>query len=104
MTTNEQKRLMHSIFMTMMTGGQLSNQQMMAKILKGVYVLLGSQEGLSTDECDNCLLYFFQDYSKGCSRPLPDSYIKTNMIPIVKNFGSADIAWGASLITAAKMK
>ena len=104
MTTNEQKRLMHGIFMTMMTGGQLSNQQTMATILKGVYDLLGSQEGLSPNECENCLLYFFQDYSKGWSSPLSDSFIRTNMIPIVKNFGSSDIAWGAALITAAKMK
>lgn len=103
MTTQQQKKLMYNIFGAMMTGGHFDNQQQMAKELKAIHYLLKEQEGLSEQECDNCLLYFFQEYGKGCSQPLTDSLIKENMIPIIKNFGSMDVAWGLSLITAAKI-
>lgn len=102
MTEQQQKKLMHAVFMMMMTGGQLQNQIQMTKTLKGLHFILGQQEGLSPQECDDCLLYFFKEYAMGCSAPLSDSYIKTNMITTVKNFASMDIARAASLLITAK--
>ena len=103
MTQQQQKHLMYNVFGGMMMGGHFQNQQKMASILKAIHFLLGTQEHLSPQECDNCLLYFFQEYAKGCSQPISDSYIKTNMIPVVKNYPNMDIAWGMSILTAAKM-
>lgn len=102
LSTEQQKRLMFNIFGGMMTGGHFTNQQQMVRELKAVHYLLGSQEKLTPTECDNCLLYFFREYAKGCSQPLSDDYIRRNLIPTVKNFRSMDLMWGASLILAAK--
>jgi hypothetical protein len=94
---------MYNVFGGMMMGGHFQNQQKMASILKAIHYLLGTQEHLSPQECDNCLLYFFQEYAKGCSQPISDSYIKTTMIPVVKNYPNMDIECGMSILTAAKM-
>ena len=103
MTQQQQQSLMYKIFGGMMMGGHFQNQQKMVSILKAIHHLLETQEHLSSQECDNCLLYFFREYAKGCSQPISDSYIRTNMIPIVKNYPSMDIAWGASILMAAKI-
>ena len=92
---------MFNVFGGMMVGGHFQNQEKMASILKAIHYLLGTQENLTVQECDNCLLYFFQEYAKGCSQPLSDSFIKTNIIPIVKNFPYMDLAWGKSILMAA---
>lgn len=94
---------MYNIFMTMMTGGHFSNEQKMVSELNGVYHLLGSQEHLTSIECDTCLLYFFREYSKGCSRPLTDDYIKRNLIPVVKNYPDFDLIGAISLMAVAKL-
>ena len=95
--------MMQSIFGAMMVGGHLRNQSQMAKELKAIHYLLKTQEHLSEQECDDCLFYFFKEYIQGCSQPISDSYIKTNMIPIIKNFNSMDLLAGLSLLEAAKI-
>lgn len=102
MTQQEQKLLMDNVFSSMMAGGYFRDQKKMASILKAIYYLLGTQENLSSQECDNCLLYFFQKYADGCSQPITDSYIRTNMIPIVKNFPTMNIL-GESILLSAKI-
>jgi hypothetical protein len=102
MTQQEQKRLMTNVFGAMMVGGHYKDQRKMTSILKAIHHLLGTQEHLSAQECDDCLLYFFQEYAKGCSESITDSYIKANMIPIVKAYPSMDMTWGLSLLMSAK--
>lgn len=99
----EQKKIMRSIFGVMMTGGHFKNQLQMAKELKAIYFLLETQEHLSDFERDNCLYYFFREYARGCNQLISDSYIRNNMIPVIKNFESMDLTAGASLLFAAKM-
>lgn len=103
MNEAQQKKVMRSIFGAMMVGGHFENQLQMAKELKAIYYLLETQEHLTEQERDNCLFYFFKEYAQGCSQPISDSYIRNNMIPIVKNFDSMDLVGGASLLYAAKM-
>lgn len=103
MTTIEQQALMHKLFELMMASGHLNNQDQMAKELKAIYSLLATRYSLSISECDNCLLYFFRDYSLGCSSPLSDSFIRTNMIPTVKNYPAMDIDAGKELLLSASM-
>ena len=102
MSLQEQKRLMNNVFGSMMMGGHFSDQRNMISILKAIHHLLGTQENLSTIECDNCLLYFFQEYAKGCSQPITDSYISTNMIPTVKSFPAMNLLLGSSILLTAK--
>lgn len=102
MTIQEQKRLMYNVFGGMMMGGHFKNQQKMISILKAIHYLLNTQEKLTLPECDNCLFYFFEEYAKGCSQPIPDSYIRNNMIPIVKSFPQMDLQWGMSILLSAK--
>jgi hypothetical protein len=102
MTQQEQKRLMNNVFGGMMMGGHFRDQRKMIGILKAIHYLLETQENLSVQECDNCLLYFFQEYAKGCREPISDAYIKSNMIPLVKNFPSMNLQWGLSILISAK--
>jgi hypothetical protein len=104
MTQQQQKTLMYDIFGGMMMGGYFHNQHKMVSVLKAIYHLLGTQEKLTPQECDNCLLYFFQEYAKGCNQPISDSYIRSNMIPIVKEYQNMDLALGVSILMAAKIK
>lgn len=103
MTTSEQQALMHKLFELMMASGHLNNQDQMAKELKAIHSLLSTRYSLSISECDNCLLYFFRDYSLGCSSPLSDSFIRTNMIPTIKNYPAMDIDAGKELLLSASM-
>ena len=93
---------MHAVFMYMMTKGMLRNQSQMASALKSVVTILETQGEITSVEKDDCLLYFFQDYSKGCSSPLSDSYIRNSMIPVVYQHGRLDLALGSSIILVAK--
>lgn len=101
MNETQQKKIMSSIFGIMMVSGHLNDQFKMAKELKAIHYLLKVQENLSEQESDNCLYYFFK-YAQGCKQPISDSYIRNNMIPIIKNFDSMDLTAGASLLLAAK--
>ena len=102
MNETQQKKIMSSIFGIMMVKGHLRNQTQMAKELKAIHYLLKKQENLSDQESDNCLDYFFKEYAQGCTQPISASYIRNNMIPIIKNFDSMDLTAGASLLLAAK--
>lgn len=103
MTKQQQQRLMYNVFGSMMVRGYFKDQQKMVAVLKAIHYLLGSMEGLSVQECDDCLLYFFQEYAKGCrGQSITDSYIKMNMIPVVKDFPYVDMEWGMSILIAAK--
>ena len=103
MTTSEQQALMHKLFELMMASGHLNNQDQMAKELKAIHSLLSTRYSLSISECDSCLLYFFRDYSLGCSSSLSDSFIRTNMIPTIKNYPAMDIDAGKELLLSASM-
>lgn len=102
MTQLEQQKLMYNIFGIMMTQGHFDDEQQMIKELKAVHYLLGQQEHLTPADRDNCLLYFFREYGKGCTQPLSDTYIRQNLIPAVKHNRDMDLSWGLSLIIAAK--
>lgn len=102
MNTEQQKKLMMNIFGSMMMGGHFKNQHQMTSELKAIYYLLMEREGLSPQECDDCLLYFFREYSKGCTPAISDTDIKEILVPTIKNYGRMDIISGASLIIAAK--
>ncbi len=102
MNETQQKKIMSSIFGIMMVSGHLNDQFKMAKELKAIHYLLKVQENLSEQESDNCLYYFFKEYAQGCKQPISDSYIRNNMIPIIKNFDSMDLTAGASLLLATK--
>ena len=103
MDETQQKRIMLSIFGAMMFGGHFRNESRMLRELKAIHYLLRVQEHLSDQESDNCLFYFYKEYSKGCRQPISDSYIRKILITIVKNFESMDLIAGASLLLAAKM-
>ena len=83
MNETQQKKIMSSIFGIMMVSGHLNDQFKMAKELKAIH-------------------YLFKEYAQGCKQPISDSYIRNNMIPIIKNFDSMDLTAGASLLLAAK--
>lgn len=102
MTELQQKCLMQNIFGMMLVNGDLNNQHRMTSLLKAIYTLLGTQENLTSQEQDNCLLYFFREYAQGCNHPIDDLYIRANMIPIVKRYPNMDLARGLSLLLAAK--
>lgn len=102
MDSSKQKRFMHAVFMYMMTKGMLSNQMQMVTALKSVVSILETQGEITSREKDECLLYFFQEYSQGCSSPLSDSYIKSSMIPVVYQHGKIDLALGSSIVIVAK--
>ena len=102
MNTQQQKRLMLNIFGSMMMGGHFRNPYKMTGILKGIYLLLSKSANLTTQECDNCLLYFFQEYAKGCSNPISDYDIRTIMIPSVKNYTEPDHLTALSLFMTAQ--
>ena len=102
MDSRKQQKFMHAVFWHMMTNGMLRNQLQMASALKSVVSILEIQREITSTEKDDCLLFFFQEYSKGCSSPLSDSYIKNSMIPIVYQHGRIDMALGSSIILIAK--
>ena len=100
MSASEQKKVMYGVFMFMMNNGYFVNQKMMATALKSVIHILGNAHGLSKTEQDNCLVYFFEEYAKGCSQPMPESYIRSSLIPIVHNWGTIDITVGTDILDA----
>ena len=102
MTESQQKCLMQNIFGMMLANGDFNNQHRMAELLKAIYTLLGTQENLSCQERDNCLLYFFRKYTHGCNFLIDDAYIRANMIPVVKNYPNMDLTKGLSLLLAVK--
>lgn len=102
MNKEQQRKLMLNIFYSMMMGGHFKNQHQMTSELKAIYYLLMEREGLSPQECDDCLLYFFREYSKGCTPAISDTDIKEILVPTIKNYGRMDIISGASLIITAK--
>ena len=103
MTTSEKKKILYGIFGIMVSKGIMNNQHDMTSRLKGVLKSLKTIHGLTDQECDECLLYFFREYAQGCSVPIDDVMIKTQFVPIVKNYphlSKDDILWGASMIVA----
>ena len=102
MDERKQKKLMGAVFMYMMSKGMFRDQLKMSTALKSVIHVLETSGDISSSEKDNCLLYFFQEYSQGCASPIPDSYIKSSMIPIVYQYGQIDLPLGLSIVTIAK--
>lgn len=96
---------MYGIFGIMVSKGIMRDQHDMTSKLKGICKCLQTDHGLTSQECDECLLYFFREYAKGCSVPITDVMIKNQLIPTVNNYPSVskdDILWGASMIIACK--
>ena len=100
MSTSEQKKVMYGVFMFMMSNGYFDNQQLMATALKSVIHILGNAHGLTKTEQDNCLVYFFEHYAQGCSQPMPESYIRSSLIPVVNNWNTINITVGADILDA----
>lgn len=88
--------------MYMMVNGMFKNQIQMMTALKSVVFVPETMSDISTSEKDSCLLYFFQEYSQGCSSPLSESYIRSSMIPMVYQHGKVDLASGSSIVIVAK--
>ena len=84
--------------MFMMCNGFFDNQQKMATALKSIIHILGNAHGLTTTELDNCLVYFFEDYAQGCSQPMPESYIRSSLIPVVNNWKTINITMGTDIL------
>ena len=89
---------MYGVFMFMMSNGYFKDQNVMATALKSVIHILGKAHGLSKAEQDNCLVYFFEHYAQGCSQPMPESYIRSSLIPVVNNWNTVDITLGTDIL------
>ena len=102
MTTKEKQDLMYNLFGIMLTKGIMQDQHNMTSKLKSICKALTTLHNLTDQECDECLLYFFREYAKGCRGQISDSIIQTQFIPTVKNYPSTydDFLWAASMITA----
>ena len=91
---------MYGVFMFMMNNGYFDNQQLMATALKSVIHILGNTHGLTKTEQDNCLVYFFEHYAQGCSQPMPESYIRSSLIPVVNNWKTINLTVGTDILDA----
>ena len=107
MTTSEKQNLMYSLFGIMVSKGIMRDQQDMTSKLKGICKALTIAHGLTEKESEECLLYFFREYAKGCSVPITDTMIKSQFIPTVRNYpfmSKDDFLWGESMIIACQSK
>lgn len=98
MDIQSQKKLMHACFMYMMANRILSSEQTMLTALKSITYILGNTHHLTQVEQDNCLIYFFNDYSQGCSSPISESYMRNTLIPAIKTHGIVDIPLAGTII------
>lgn len=96
------KRIMHNCFMYMMQNGFLKNQSTLMNCLKSIITVLGSKYNLTESERNECLVYFLEDYSKGCSSPIPESYMRGTLIPAINQMGRTDIPLGVSIVMIAE--
>lgn len=101
MDTQSQKRIMHACFMYMMANEMLSSDNTLFRALKSIIYILENTHHLSQLEQDNCLIYFFNDYSLGCSSPMPEPYVRSTIIPAIRNYDIIDISLGELILAIA---
>jgi hypothetical protein len=103
MDESRQKKFMLGVFEYMRSSGIFNNQMKMASGLRSTMYILQVKENLTKKELDNCLVYFFKDYSLGCSAPLSESEIRNNLIPNVYKYGKLDFALGGTICQMADL-
>ena len=91
------KGLTHNCFMYMMAQGMLKNQNDTIKGLASFIYLFTAAESLTFQEMKDCVVYFFEDYSKGIGHPLPESYVKETIAPAVLTIRNFDVPLGGSI-------
>ncbi len=96
------KRMMHACFMYLMTNGTLHNERKTFNALKSILELMTTGENLSDVEYENCIVYFYDDYSKGCESPIPELYVRQILVPAIKKYGQLDLVLGATLLYIAR--
>lgn len=97
-------RLMNGLFMLFMANGVFRDQQ---KTLDGLHSVVAYMErtySLTKSEKDEVLYLFWKEYSKGCSSPMPESYIRESLIPMVYQRGFANISLGGEFVAVIKNK
>lgn len=95
------KKVMHTCLCQTAMFKKISEDELLS-ILKGVIVILTRQDGLNIEEQSRCLMFFWQDYNRGCSDRMSDSYIEETLIPAVLNYPKADLIWGITVVHTTK--
>ena len=95
------KGLTQNCFMYMMAKGMLNNQNDTIKGLASFIYILTANEGCSRKEMEDCVVYFFEEYSKGLNNPLPEFYVRSTIAPAVLKINNFDVPLGASIYAIA---
>lgn len=95
------KGLTYNCFMYMMAKGMLKNQNDTIKGLASFIYILTANEGCSRKEMEDCVVYFFEEYSKGLNNPLPESYVRSTIAPAVLTIRNFDVPLGGSIYAIA---
>ena len=95
------KGLTYNCFMYMMAKGMLNNQNDTIKGLASFIYILKVNEGCSRKEMEDCVVYFFEEYSRGLSSPLLESYVRSTIVPAVLTVRNFDVPLGGSIYAIA---
>ena len=95
------KGLTYNCFMYMMAKGMLNNQNDTIKGLASFIYILTANEGCSRKEMEDCVVYFFEEYSKGLNNSLPESYVRSTIAPAVLTIRNFDVPLGGSIYAIA---
>ena len=101
METKRLEGLTYNCFMYMMAKGVLNNQTDTIKGLASFIYTLTANEGCSRKEMEDCVVYFFEEYSQGLNNPLPESYVRSTIAPAVLTIRNYDVSLGASIYAIA---
>jgi hypothetical protein len=96
------KNLMHACFMYLLSDGSLSSEKKTFNALRSILEAMVIHDNLSEDDYEECIVYFYEDYSKGCNSPIPETYVRETLVPAIKNYGHPDLLLGASILFIAK--
>ncbi len=97
MDTKRLKGLTYNCFMYMMAKGMLNNQDDTIKGLASFIYIFTASEHLTFKEMEDCVVYFFEEYSKGLRCPLPESYVRSTIAPAVLTVRNFDVPLGGSI-------
>lgn len=95
------KLLIHYCFRVMMTNGMLNSQNSLFGGLNSVAFFLKNAFDLSDKEIHQALVYFFDEYNKGCTTPMTSAHINQNVIPAVLAHKEIDITLAAQIVDTA---
>lgn len=91
------KGLTYNCFMYMMAQGLLNNQNDTIRGLASFIYTLTVSENCSRQEREDCVVYFFEEYSRGLNSPIPESYVRSTIAPAVLSVQNFDVPLGASI-------